>query len=99
MELNQIFTFLTKNYQNVASPPEEENSDTVLLFEPRISYPALRVTEINFLFRFDRFLKQFAKKIAKKIEKKSNFQNFRILSFFFQNFSNLYPNFWPSHNL
>ena len=44
MELNQIFTFLTKNYQNVASPPEEENSDTVLLLEPRISYPALRVT-------------------------------------------------------
>ena len=77
--------------------------DTVLLFEPRISYPALRVTEINFLFRFDRFLKQFVKKIAKKIEKIEffKFSNFviffpEIFRIFFRSFdlAITYREFW-----
>ena len=44
MEQSQKLTFWSKSYQNVASPPDEDFPDTVLLFEPRISYPALRVT-------------------------------------------------------
>ena len=61
---------------------------TVLLFEPRISYPALRVTLINFLFRFGRFLQQLAKKFAKKIEK--------IKFFKFSNFVIFFPKFFES---
>ena len=44
MELDQKLTFSTKKYQYVASPPEAHIPDTVLLFEPRMRHPALRVT-------------------------------------------------------
>ena len=44
MEQSQKLTFRSKNSQNVASPPDQDFPDTVLLFEPRISHPALRVT-------------------------------------------------------
>ena len=54
MELSQKFTFSTKKYRYVANRPEADFPDTVLLFEPRISYPALRVTKINFYLNFDR---------------------------------------------
>ena len=81
MELNQIFNFPTKNYQNVANLPEEDYPDTVLLFEPRIDYPALRVTAIVFILKMNDFFRYFTIKIE-KILKKSIFSNFSFLSFF-----------------
>ena len=51
MELDQKFNFRFKNSKNVASLPDQDFSNTVLLFESRISYPALRVTSNNNLFR------------------------------------------------
>ena len=50
MEQNEKLTFLSKNPKNVASPPDQDFPDTVLLFEPRISNPALRVTLTKKLF-------------------------------------------------
>ena len=47
MELDQKLTFQTKEYQYVASPLDADISDTVLLFEPRMSHPALRVTALT----------------------------------------------------
>ena len=51
MELDQKLTFQTKEYQYVASPLDADISDTVLLFEPRMSHPALRVKKENFIVR------------------------------------------------
>ena len=81
MEQSQKFIFSMKKYQYVASRPEADFPNTVLLFEPRIRYPALRVTVRNFLFKFNRFLKQFAKKIAKKSEKIDFFKIFDFVIF------------------
>ena len=81
MELSQKFTFSTKKYQYVASRPGADFPDTVLLFEPRIRHPALRVTARNFLFTFTRFFEQFAKKIAKKSEKIDFFKIFDFVIF------------------
>ena len=50
MKLDQKFNFLTKVFQNVANPSDQDFLITVLLFEPRISYHALRVTSIKNLF-------------------------------------------------
>ena len=44
MELDQKFNFLTKCYKYVADPPDQDFPNFVLLFEPRMSHPALRVT-------------------------------------------------------
>ena len=51
MERDQKFNFLTKNSKNVASLPDQDFPNTVLLFESRISYPALRVTSNNDLLK------------------------------------------------
>ena len=55
MKLDQKLTFQTKEYQYVASPLDVDISDTVLLFEPRMSHPALRVTVSKNLFKNQRF--------------------------------------------
>ena len=49
MELDQKCNFLIKNSKNVADPPDEDFPNTVLLFEPRMSHPALRVISENFV--------------------------------------------------
>ena len=48
MKLDQKFNFLTKNSQNVADPPNQDFPNFVLLFEPRMSHPALRVIWLDF---------------------------------------------------
>ena len=45
MERDQKFNFLTKNFKNVASLPDQDFPDTVLLFECGCEHPALRVTK------------------------------------------------------
>ena len=44
MELNEFFTFSRKISQYVAKVRDQNIPDTVLLFEPRMSVSALRVT-------------------------------------------------------
>ena len=56
MELDQKLTFQTKEYQYVASPLDADISDTVLLFEPRMRHPALRVTAIIFYLEINDFI-------------------------------------------
>ena len=53
--------------------------NTVLLFEPRISNPALRVTKINFYLNFDRFSTNLIQ-IWWKIDFHENFRNLHFLS-------------------
>ena len=95
MEQNQKLTFRSENSQNVASPPDQDFPDTVLLFEPRISYPALRVTKSKKLFKINRFFCKLALKID-KISKKIDFSFFSLFS---KNFAIGYPQFQPTNNL
>ena len=81
MELTQKLTFSTKFYQYVASLPDADIPDTVLLFEPRMNHPALRVTRINFFFEINRFLRKFTKKMDEKL-RKNNFFKFSIFYIF-----------------
>ena len=54
MELNEFFTFSRKISQYVAKVRDQNIPDTVLLFEPRMRYPALRViAKIFYLEMFD----------------------------------------------
>ena len=50
MKLNEFFTFSRKIYQYVAKVRDQNIPDTVLLFEPRMSHPALRVTATHFFW-------------------------------------------------
>ena len=56
MELNEFFTFSRKISQYVAKVRDQNIPDTVLLFEPRMSHPALRVTAMKYLFENGRFI-------------------------------------------
>ena len=47
MKLDLKLTFPAKCYRYVASPSDRYISYTVLLFEPRMSHPALRVTALT----------------------------------------------------
>ena len=69
--------------------------DTVLLFEPRISYPALRVTKSKKLFKINRFFC----KLALKIDENSKKIDFSFFSLFSKNFAVSYPKFQPTNNL
>ena len=75
MELDQKFNFRFKNSKNVASLPDQDFSNTVLLFESRISYPALRVTSENNLFKIDWFFGLILK-FFNQIYQKFNFFHF-----------------------
>ena len=78
MKLDQKLTFSTKNYQYVASPSDANISDTVLLFEPRMRHPALRVI---FVYKYLKFL-YFCFKVCEKIEKIDFFKIFNFVIFF-----------------
>ena len=80
-----------KNSQNVASPPDQDFPDTVLLFEPRISHPALRVTLTKKIFKIKRRFGKFIKKTCKKFEKTIFF----TFSIFFENCAYLCLDFRP----
>ena len=69
--------------------------DTVLLFEPRMRYPALRVTAMNFLFRNARFYCKFTVNFDKKFE----IFNFFIFFIFGKNFAIRNPQFQPTNKL
>ena len=83
MELDQKLTFQTKIYQYVASPLDADISDTVLLFEPRMSHPALRVTRMKNRFSIERFLLIFLSIFHQIHEKSIFFHFFFLFSFFF----------------
>ena len=69
--------------------------DTVLLFEPRISYPALRVTLLKIYLKwFD-----FSAKLLKNLMKITKIRIFHFYHFFFENFADLRPQFYPTNNL
>ena len=97
MELDQKFTFQTKAYQYVASPPDADISDTVLLFEPRMRHPALRVTPLKKLFKINFFLQ--IKKNDKNCENLNEVFQFFHFFHFRQNFAIRTPQFHPSNNL
>ena len=59
--------------------------DTVLLFEPRINYPALRVTRIDFHLKINDFLR-FSYKFSIKFTKNNFFSIFQFFSKNVQNF-------------
>ena len=63
--------------------------DTVLLFKPRMSYPALRVTRINFHLKISVFF-SFSLKFSMKFIENQIFSNF---SFFSKNVQNFVPTF------
>ena len=81
MELNEFFTFSQKISEYVAKVRDQNIPDTVLLFEPRMRHPALRVTVINFFLKLIAFYVNLLIKLM-KISKKSIFSNFRIFTFF-----------------
>ena len=81
MEQIQKFTFASKNSKNVASLPDQDFPDTVLLFEPRISHPALRVTLTKELFKLSDY-GGFSLKFSMKFTKNQFFFFFQI---FFKN--------------
>ena len=81
MERDQKFNFLTKNSQNVASLPDQDFPNTVLLFESRISYPALRVTSNNNLFEMSQFF-WFSLEFSIKFTKNQFFSLFLRFSLF-----------------
>ena len=85
MELIQKLTFSRKKYHFVASLPDRFVPNSVLLFEPRICYPALRVTSIENLFQINRFYRKFALKIDNFLQK-YRFFIFFIFFIFFPNF-------------
>ena len=95
MELDQKLAFLPKSSQNVASHPDQDFPDTVLLFEPRISYPALRVTRMKNYSKLNDFFR-LQPEIFNEIPEKSNFFTFFI---FFENCALLCPEFRPRNNL
>ena len=84
MEQSQKLTFQSNCYKNVASPPDEDFPNTVLLFEPRICYPALRVTP-NEIFIQNQAIFWLQPEIFNEIHVKS------IFSLFFQFFENCAP--------
>ena len=55
MELNEFFTFSQKISEYVAKVRDQNILDTVLLFDPRLNHPALRVIYIFFL-EIDKFI-------------------------------------------
>ena len=89
MELDQKLTFSTKNYQYVASPPDVYFSDTVLLFEPRMRHPALRVTVTKNLFKINVFLRS-SLKFSIKFDKNSIFSLFSLFSKICENFVRIF---------
>ena len=95
MEQTQKFTFARKKYYFVAGLLNRFVPNSVLLLEPRICYPALRVTK---LFKINRFYREFAIKIYKFL-KKYRFFIFLIFFIFSEIFAELHPTFYPSHNL
>ena len=93
MELNQKFTFARKNSKYVASPLRDDLPVHRITLRAQDRYPALRVTEINFLFRFNRFFRRCAMKIAKKIETIEFFKFSKFCHFFpkfFENFVRIF---------
>ena len=95
MELNEFFIFLRKISEYVAKVRDQNIPDTVLLFEPRMSHPALRVIEISFLFRFGFLFLEIFIENFKKMKKLNFFKFFKICHFF----DVLRATFYPSHNL
>ena len=85
MEQSQKFTFARKKSHFVAGLPNRFVPNSVLLLEPRICYPALRVTSMKKLFKIDRFYREFANKIDKFL-KKYRFFIFFIFFIFFSKF-------------
>ena len=86
MELLQKLTFLPKIYQFVASPPDRVDPYSVLLFEPRMNHPALRVTAMKKLSKTNRFIRKLLTKSI-KIDKNAIFHFFHffrknVLTFF-----------------
>ena len=69
--------------------------DTVLLFEPRIDYPALRVTAMKLLFENGRLYCEFTQNLAKKLK----ISIFSLFSFFSQKFCVSCSRFRPLNNL
>ena len=95
MEQSQKLTFPLKKYHFVASLPDRFVPNTVLLFEPRICHPALRVTTITNLLEINRFYREFAIKIDNFLKK----YRFFIFFIFSEIFAELHATFYPSHNL
>ena len=82
MELNQKLEFRPKSYKNVASPPDQDFPDTVLLFELRCAHPALRVTknikiiEISYVDTFNNILQNISDFSVKNSRKIVDFKRF-----------------------
>ena len=85
MELDQKSIFQTKISQYVASPLDADISDTVLLFEPRMSHPALRVTRMKNRFSIERFLLIYLSLFNQIHEKSIFFHFFHFFQFFSKN--------------
>ena len=69
MELSQKLAFTPKKYYFVAGLRNRNIPNSVLLFEPRICYPALRVTSIQNLFKINQFYRECAIKIDNFLQK------------------------------
>ena len=90
MKLSQKLRFPRKKYYFVASPQDRFVSNSVLLFEPRICYLALRVTSIKNSFRINRFYREFAIKIDIFLQKYRFFIFFHFFHFFSKFFSSFF---------
>ena len=91
MELSQKLTFARKKYYFVASLPDRFVPNSVLLLEPRICYPALRVIAIKNLFKINGFYRQFAVKIDIFLKKYRFFTFFHFFQKFFETSLHLLP--------
>ena len=85
MEQSQKFTFALKRSRFVASPPNYDLPWHRITLEPRMSYPALRVTRINFHLKISVFF-SFSLKFSMKFIENQIFSNFSIFSKNVQNF-------------
>ena len=90
MEQSQKFTFARKKYYFVAGLPNRFVPNSVLLLEPRICYPALRITLMKKLFKIHRSYREFAIKIDKFLKK---YEFFIFLIFFPKFLGNFTPPF------
>ena len=89
MELDQKSAFPSKSSKFVATLPDQDFPDTVLLFEARISHPALRVTRIQNYFKISNFF-DFRLEFSMKFTKK---QIFSLFSFLLKNARSVFRNF------